>query len=173
MHINVAIELLRGVFLAQWRHVREIGVVPFSPRTHHTDIDKCEIRITVITRAEGIQQFLRIGDKGWIAEVRHKGFTVFDPLSLNAFFNKPGGDFRARLRFIERHKTQSDVHRRLMLGGDAEGMIDRRKIIDAFLGFQIAPVKAIVFKPGVRILLQRGFLAITIVETGHADPWVC
>jgi hypothetical protein len=34
-------------------------------------------------------------------------------------FDQPGGDFRARLRFIERHETQSDVHRRLMLGGDA------------------------------------------------------
>jgi len=59
-----------------------------------------------------------------------------------------------------------------MPGGDAESTIDRRKIIDAFFRLQIAPVKAIVFKPGVRILFQRRFLAITIVETGHADAWV-
>ena len=69
--------------------------MPFAPGTHHADIDKRQFRIAVITRAEGVKQLLRIGDKSRIAEIRDKGFAIFDPLSLNAFGDKPGGDFRA------------------------------------------------------------------------------
>ncbi|SSN11078.1 Uncharacterised protein [Klebsiella pneumoniae] len=143
--------------------------MPFAPGADHADIDKGQFRIAVIALTEGSQQFLRIGDKSCIAEIRHEGFAVGDPLAFDPFGDQPVGNFRSRLRLVERHHPQADVHGRLMAGGDAKSVIDRREIIDPFLWFQLAPVEAIVFKTDIGILGAGRFFTIAIMKAGDAD----
>ena len=143
--------------------------MPFAPGSDDTDIDEGQLRIAVVTLTKGFQQPLRIGDKSWIAEIRNEGFAVGYPLAFDPFGDQPVGNFRSRLRLVERHHPQADVHGRLMAGGDAKSVIDRREIIDPFLWFQLAPVEAIVFKTGIGILGAGRFFTIAIMKAGDAD----
>ncbi len=140
-----------------------------SPGSDDTDIDEGQLRIAVVTLTKGFQQPLRIGDKSWIAEIRNEGFAVGYPLAFDPFGDQPVGNFRSRLRIVEHHHPQTNVHCWLMVGGDAKGVIDQIEIIDPFLWLKLAPVEAIVLKTGIGVLGSGRFFTIAIMKAGDAD----